>query len=76
MIFIIITTFFLIKVLLVRYQNGIDVYNYVLRDSAYIKDKWCFHNIVFIQENELTFKGDFANDTMPIRKITDAKLKY
>jgi hypothetical protein len=30
-------TFFLIKVLLVRYQNGIDVYNYVLRDSAYIK---------------------------------------
>ena len=26
--------------------TGIDVYNYVLRDSAYIDKKWCY-NIVF-----------------------------
>jgi hypothetical protein len=37
------------------------MYNYVLRDSI----KWWCYNIVFIQEeNELTFKGDFANDFM------------
>lgn len=46
-------------------RTGIDVYNYVLRDSAYIGDKWCY-NIVYYprRKNELTFKGDFwVNDT-------------
>ncbi len=45
--------------------TGIDVYNYVLSDSAYIKNKWCY-NIVYYprRSNELTFKGDFwVNDT-------------
>ena len=45
--------------------TGIDVYNYVLRDSSYIDNKWCY-NIEFYprRKNELTFKGDFwVNDT-------------
>ena len=45
--------------------TGIDVYNYVLRDSAFVDNKWCY-NIVFYprRKNELTFKGDFwVNDT-------------
>ena len=46
-------------------RTGINVYNYALIDSAYIKDKWCY-NIVYYprRKNELTFKGDFwVNDT-------------
>ena len=46
-------------------RTGINVYNYVLTDSAYIGDKWCY-NIVYYprRKNELTFKGDFwVNDT-------------
>ncbi len=46
-------------------RAGIDVYNYVLLDSAYIGNKWCY-NIVYYprRKNELTFKGDFwVNDT-------------
>ena len=46
-------------------KTGIDVYNYVLRDSAFIDKKWCY-NILFYprRKNELTFKGDFwVNDT-------------
>ena len=46
-------------------RTGIDVYSYVLRDSAYIDNKWCY-NIVFYprRKSELTFKGDFwVNDT-------------
>jgi hypothetical protein len=46
-------------------KTGIDVYNYILRDSAFIDKKWCY-NIVFYprRKNELTFKGDFwVNDT-------------
>ena len=46
-------------------RTGIDVYNYVLRDSAFVGGKWCY-NIVFYprRKNELTFKGDFwVNDT-------------
>ena len=46
-------------------RTGIDVYNYVLRDSTFIDKKWCY-NIVFYprRKNELTFKGDFwVNDT-------------
>src|SRR5690606_27795670 len=53
-------------------RTGIDVYSYVLRDSAYIDDKWCY-NIVFYprRKSELTFKGDFwVNDTtFAIKKI-------
>ena len=46
-------------------RTGIDVYNYVLQDSAYRDNKWCY-NIVYYprRKNELTFKGDFwVNDT-------------
>ncbi len=46
-------------------RTGIDVYNYVLRDSAFHDNKWCY-NIVYYprRKNELTFKGDFwVNDT-------------
>ncbi len=45
--------------------TGIDVYNYVLLDSAYRDNKWCY-NIVYYprRKGELTFKGDFwVNDT-------------
>ncbi|NRS88973.1 hypothetical protein HNQ02_001893 [Flavobacterium sp. 7E] len=56
-------------------KTGIDVYNYILRDSAYIDKKWCY-NIVFYprRKNELTFKGDFwVNDTTyAIKKINMA----
>ncbi|AVI50211.1 hypothetical protein C5O00_03110 [Pukyongia salina] len=46
-------------------KTGIDVYNYVLLDSAFRDNKWCY-NIVYYprRKNELTFKGDFwVNDT-------------
>ncbi len=46
-------------------RTGPSVYNYVLSDSAFIEDKWCY-NIIFYprRKNELTFKGDFwVNDT-------------
>ena len=46
-------------------KTGVNVYNYVLSDSAYIGDKWCY-NIVYYprRKNELTFKGDFwVNDS-------------
>ena len=46
-------------------RTGVDTYNYALRDSAYIDNKWCY-NIVYYprRKNELTFKGDFwVNDT-------------
>ena len=53
-------------------RTGIDVYNYALRDSAFIEDKWCY-NIVYYprRKNELTFKGDFwVNDsTYAIKNI-------
>jgi hypothetical protein len=60
--FMTITLLFFDKVLPALYlQQGVDVYNYVLRDSAYINKKWCY-NIVFYprRKNELTFKGDFG----------------
>jgi hypothetical protein len=53
-------------------RTGIDVYNYVLADSAYIGNKWCFHILYYPRrKNELTFKGDFwVNDTTyAIKKI-------
>lgn len=46
-------------------RTGVDTYNYVLSDSAYIDNKWCY-NIVYYprRKNELTFKGNFwVNDT-------------
>lgn len=59
-------------------RTGIDVYNYVLTDTAMIDNKRCF-NIVFYprRKNELTFKGDFwVNDTtFAIKKINMAVTK-
>jgi len=53
-------------------RTGIDVYNYVLTDSAFIDNKWCYHIIYYPRrKNELTFKGDFwVNDTtFALKKI-------
>lgn len=56
-------------------RYGIDTYNYVLADSAFIDNKWCY-NIVYYprRKGELTFKGDFwVNDTtFAIKKINMA----
>lgn len=53
-------------------KTGVDTYNYVLSDSTFIDDKWCY-NIIYYprRKNELTFKGDFwVNDTTyAIKKI-------
>lgn len=46
-------------------RTGINTYNYILSDSAYVDNKWCY-NIIYYprRKNELTFKGDFwVNDT-------------
>lgn len=46
-------------------RTGIQTYNYVLADSAFRNNKWCY-NIIYYprRKNELTFKGDFwVNDT-------------
>ena len=46
-------------------RTGPSTYNYVLSDSAYVDNKWCY-NIIYYprRKNELTFKGDFwVNDT-------------
>ncbi len=52
--------------------TGINIYNYVLADSSFINNKWCY-NIIYYprRKNELTFKGDFwVNDTTwAIKKI-------
>ncbi|MEX1382747.1 DUF5686 family protein [Lutibacter sp.] len=45
--------------------SGISTYNYVLTDSAFVDNKWCY-NILYYprRKSELTFKGDFwVNDT-------------
>ncbi len=59
-------------------KTGIDTYNYILKDSAFIDEKWCY-NILFYprRKNELTFKGDFwVNDTtFAIKKINMAVTK-
>ncbi|WP_159021802.1 DUF5686 family protein [Formosa sp. L2A11] len=53
-------------------KTGINTYNYVLADSSFIDNKWCY-NIIYYprRKNELTFKGDFwVNDsTYAIKKI-------
>lgn len=45
--------------------TGIDNYNYVLADSAFVDNKWCYKIVYYPRrKNELTFKGDFwVNDT-------------
>lgn len=52
--------------------TGINTYNYVLSDSSYIDNKWCY-NIIYYprRKNELTFKGDFwvADTTYAIKEI-------
>ncbi|AKA35631.1 DUF5686 family protein [Flagellimonas lutaonensis] len=53
-------------------KTGVDVYNYVMSDSMFIDDKWCYHIIYYPRrKNELTFKGDFwVNDTTyAVKKI-------
>jgi hypothetical protein len=53
-------------------RTGVQTYNYVLSDSAFIDSKWCY-NIIYYprRKNELTFKGDFwVNDsTYAIKEI-------
>jgi len=53
-------------------KTGINTYNYVLSDSTYIDNKWCY-NIIYYprRKNELTFKGDFwvADTTYAIKEI-------
>ena len=58
--------------------TGVDTYNYVLSDSAYIDNKWCY-NIIYYprRKNELTFKGNFwVNDsTYAVKSINLAVTK-
>lgn len=53
-------------------KTGISTYNYVLLDSAFVDNKWCY-NIIYYprRKNELTFKGDFwvADSTYAIKEI-------
>ncbi len=53
-------------------KAGVQTYNYVLSDSAYIDNKWCY-NIIYYprRKNELTFKGDFwvSDSTYAIKDI-------
>ena len=53
-------------------RTGINTYSYILADSAYIDNKWCF-NIIYYprRKNELTFKGNFwvADTTYAIKEI-------
>jgi hypothetical protein len=53
-------------------KTGVNTYNYVLSDSAYFDNKWCY-NIIYYprRKNELTFKGDFwvTDSTYAIREI-------
>lgn len=52
--------------------TGINVYNYVLADSAFIDSKWAYKIVYYPRrKSELTFQGDFwVNDTTwAIKKI-------
>lgn len=59
-------------------KTGVDTYNYVLADSSYIDNKWCY-NIIYYprRKNELTFKGDFwvADTSFAVKKINLAVTK-
>lgn len=52
--------------------SGVSTYNYILTDSAFVDNKWCY-NIMYYprRKNELTFKGDFwVNDsTFAVKEI-------
>jgi hypothetical protein len=62
--FMIIISLSLTKVLPALSTTGIDVYNYV-RDSAYINKNGVTTSCSPRRKNELTFKGDFwVNDTI------------
>jgi len=53
-------------------RTGINVYNYILADSAFIENKWCYKIVYYPRrKGELTFSGDFwVNDsTYAIKKI-------
>jgi len=53
-------------------RTGINTYNYVLSDSAFIDNKWCYNILYYPRRtNELTFKGNFwVNDsTFAIKEI-------
>ncbi len=53
-------------------RTGINTYNYVLSDSTFIDNKWCYNVIYYPRrKNELTFKGDFwvADTTYAIKEI-------
>lgn len=58
--------------------TGIDNYNYILADTAFIDNRWCY-NIIYYprRKNELTFRGEFwVNDTTwAIKKIELAMTK-
>ncbi|NNK74151.1 MAG: carboxypeptidase-like regulatory domain-containing protein [Flavobacteriaceae bacterium] len=52
--------------------TGVNTYNYVLSDSAFIDNKWCYNVIYYPRrKNELTFKGDFwvSDSTYAIKEI-------
>ena len=54
-------------------RPGVQSYSYVLTDTAFIDNKWCY-NIVYYprRKNELTFKGDFwvSDTTFAVKQIT------
>ena len=53
-------------------KTGINTYNYVLSDSSFIDNKWCYNIIYYPRRKiELTFKGDFwvADTTYAIKEI-------
>ncbi len=53
-------------------KPGVQSYNYILNDTAFIDNKWCY-NIIYYprRKNELTFKGDFwiSDTTFAVKKI-------
>lgn len=54
-------------------RTGPSVYNYILADSAFIDNKWCYKIVYYPRrKNELTFKGQFwVNDTtFALKKVT------
>lgn len=54
-------------------KTGVNAYNYVLRDSSFIDNKWCY-NIVYYprRPGELTFKGDLwvSDTTFAVKQIS------
>lgn len=53
-------------------KAGVDTYNYVLADTAYKDNKWCYKIIYYPRrKNELTFKGQFwvSDTTYAVKEI-------